>query len=184
MVSGTVKWYDPVKGFGFIARDDGSGDLFVHRSAVGYDGLNEGDRVEFVVGQGQRGANAERVRVVEKSGLPPRPARPAFGLGVGRPSYPASVDGGASLPLATGTIKRYDAEKGYGFIARDDGGDDVFVHRSAAGPEGFNVGDRLEFRLGTGPKGARAEQVTVLERGTASGWGGARVPARAPRFDY
>ncbi len=62
--SGTVKWFNNEKGYGFIARDDGEGDCFVHHSAIQADGfrsLNEGDRVEFEVVQGQKGPAASDV---------------------------------------------------------------------------------------------------------------------------
>jgi cold shock CspA family protein len=163
---GTVKWYDAGKGYGFIAPDDGGDDLFVHRSAVGFEGVDEGDRVEFAVGQGQKGPSAERVRVIAKNPTPsPRQSSgAAFGGGDRFGSDPALI---ASLPVVRGTVKRYDAEKGYGFIAPEEGGNDVFVHRSAALPDALALGDRVEFRLGSGPKGARAEGVRILERGVA-----------------
>lgn len=62
--TGTVKWFNSEKGYGFIARDTG-GDVFVHHSAIESDGfrsLNEGERVEFTVGQGQKGPAASDVR--------------------------------------------------------------------------------------------------------------------------
>jgi cold shock protein len=65
MAQGTVKWFNADKGFGFIAPDDGSADVFVHFSAIvadGYRSLQENQRVEFSVGQGQRGPQAEQVR--------------------------------------------------------------------------------------------------------------------------
>ena len=61
---GTVKWFNPEKGFGFIARESGEGDVFVHHSAIqgsGFKTLNEGERVEFDVVQGQKGPAAENV---------------------------------------------------------------------------------------------------------------------------
>ncbi len=63
--TGKVKWFDPGRGYGFITRDDGEGDVFVHQSAIqgeGYQTLNEDDRVEFDVVQGEKGPAAENVR--------------------------------------------------------------------------------------------------------------------------
>lgn len=72
MATGTVKWYDPEKGYGFIARDDGESDLFVHRSAIQVGSLNEGDRVEFEVSSSPKGPRAEHVMVVEANPNPPQ----------------------------------------------------------------------------------------------------------------
>jgi cold shock protein len=67
MAEGTVKWFNADKGYGFIAPDDGSADVFVHFSSIqadGYRSLQENQRVEFEVGQGQRGPQAEQVRPI------------------------------------------------------------------------------------------------------------------------
>ncbi|MEV6524823.1 transcription antiterminator/RNA stability regulator CspE [Longispora sp. NPDC051575] len=67
MAEGTVKWFNAEKGFGFITPDDGGQDLFVHFSAIasqGYRSLDENQRVEFDVGQGQKGPQAENVRAI------------------------------------------------------------------------------------------------------------------------
>jgi CspA family cold shock protein len=66
-LTGQVKWFDAKKGFGFIERADGSGDLFVHHSDVdmtGFRQLQEGETVEFEVGEGKKGPKAVRCRVV------------------------------------------------------------------------------------------------------------------------
>ncbi len=67
MAQGTVKWFNPEKGFGFIAQDGGGADVFVHYSAIigeGYRELSENQRVEFEITQGQKGPQADQVRAV------------------------------------------------------------------------------------------------------------------------
>jgi CspA family cold shock protein len=66
MATGTVKWFNSEKGFGFIARESGD-DVFVHFSAIqgtGYKTLEEGQRVEFDVGPGRKGEEAQNVRPI------------------------------------------------------------------------------------------------------------------------
>ncbi|MFF8731646.1 cold-shock protein [Streptomyces sp. NPDC015171] len=66
MATGTVKWFNAEKGFGFITNDDGGPDVFVHFSAIqttGFKELAEGDKIEFDVTQGQKGPQAENVVV-------------------------------------------------------------------------------------------------------------------------
>jgi len=70
MATGTVKWFNNEKGFGFISPSEGGEDLFVHFSAIsgqGFKSLDEGDEVEFTVGQGQKGPQAQNVSVTRKA---------------------------------------------------------------------------------------------------------------------
>ena len=68
MSTGTVKWFDASKGFGFITPDDGGKDLFVHHSEIqsgsDYATLNDGQKVEYEVGQGQKGPCANKVEPI------------------------------------------------------------------------------------------------------------------------
>jgi cold shock protein len=67
MALGTVKWFNAEKGYGFITPDDGGADVFAHYSAIaaqGFRSLNENQRVEFEVTQGQRGPQAANIRAV------------------------------------------------------------------------------------------------------------------------
>ncbi|WP_216893666.1 cold-shock protein [Nocardia alni] len=67
MTQGSVKWFNGEKGFGFIAQDGGGPDVFVHYSEIsgsGFKSLDEGQRVEFEIGQGKKGPQAQQVRAI------------------------------------------------------------------------------------------------------------------------
>jgi len=67
MATGTVKWFNDAKGFGFITPDDGSKDLFAHFSEIkanGFKSLQEGQKVEFVVKQGAKGPQASEIKAI------------------------------------------------------------------------------------------------------------------------
>jgi CspA family cold shock protein len=156
MPSGTVKWYNPEKGFGFIAPDTGGEDLFVHRSAVGFDIPGEGDRVEYTVGEGQRGPTAMDVRITEINRNPPERAP--------RADRGPRVDS-SSLETVTGTVVRYDDVKGFGFIDATDGSGKrgIFFHRSVVGNETPMPGQPVEAQVADTDRGLRAESVRFID---------------------
>jgi cold shock protein len=158
MPSGTVKWYSSEKGFGFIEPDTGGEDLFVHRSAVGFDIPGEGDRVEYTVGEGQRGPTAMDVRITEIN-RDPTPRRSSPGRDRGPQVDPTS------LPSVTGTIVRYDEIKGFGFIDATDGSGKtgIFFHRSVVGNEIPAPGIAVEARVAETDRGLRAEEVRFID---------------------
>jgi CspA family cold shock protein len=151
---GVVKFFNAQKGFGFIVRDDGGEDVFVHISAVeqaGLTGLAEGQPLEFtLVDRGGR-ISATDLKI---DGEPlPVPERAGRDAAAGGPQRQLTGE------KASGTVKFFNAMKGFGFISRDDGQPDAFVHISAverAGMVSLNEGDRLEFELEVDRRGKTA----------------------------
>jgi CspA family cold shock protein len=136
---GVVKFFNGQKGFGFIQREDGGEDVFVHISAVeraGLEGLAEGQGLEFtLVDRGGKISASDLVVVGDVIAVAKREPAPQRQL---------------TGEKATGTVKFFNAMKGFGFITRDDGQPDAFVHISAverSGMRELNEGDRLEFDI-------------------------------------
>jgi CspA family cold shock protein len=147
---GVVKFFNPQKGFGFIVRDDGGEDVFVHISAVEQAGLTDladGQPLEFtLVDRGGR-ISATDLKIEGEPMAIVRTPRPEGGAGGGDDRGPQRQLTGEK---AQGTVKFFNAMKGFGFISRDDGQPDAFVHISAverAGLPTINEGDRLEFDI-------------------------------------
>jgi CspA family cold shock protein len=136
---GVVKFFNVQKGFGFIQREDGGEDVFVHISAVeraGMEGLAEGQGLEFtLVDRGGKISASDLVVVGDMIPVAKKEEAPQRSLTGER---------------ATGTVKFFNAMKGFGFITRDDGQPDAFVHISAVERSGMRElaeGDRLEFDI-------------------------------------
>ena len=172
--TGVVKFFNAQKGFGFVVRDDGAEDVFVHISAVeqaGLVGLAEGQPLGFtLVDRGGRISatelkiDGEPMPVTDRGPPRERDAAPRGPAGGGYGGGGASAGGGAPQRTltgekATGTVKFFNAMKGFGFIQRDDGQPDAFVHISAverAGMSTLNEGDKLSFELEIDRRGKHA----------------------------
>ena len=135
---GVVKFFNVHKGFGFIQQDAGGEDVFVHISSVeraGLEGLAEGQQLEFtLVDRGGKISASDLVVVGDVIAVQQKeaPQRQLTG------------------ERASGTVKFFNGMKGFGFITRDDGQPDAFVHISAverSGMQSLNEGDRLEFDI-------------------------------------
>ena len=157
--TGVVKFFNAQKGFGFVVRDDGGDDVFVHISAVealGLTALAEGQALGFtLVDRGGR-ISATNLKIDgEPLAVEERAPRPAGGGSSGGAGPQRQLTG----ERATGTVKFFNAMKGFGFIQRDDGQPDAFVHISAverAGMPTLNEGDRLQFELEVDRRGKYA----------------------------
>ncbi|HEX7852938.1 MAG TPA: cold-shock protein [Sphingobium sp.] len=154
--SGTVKFFNGQKGFGFIVRDDGGEDVFVHISAVeqaGLTGLAEGQTLKFTLVD--RGGKISASDLKIEGEVIPVAERPGGAAPGGERGPQRQLTG----ERASGTVKFFNAMKGFGFIQRDDGQPDAFVHISAverAGMSSLNEGDRLDFELEVDRRGKYA----------------------------
>lgn len=157
-VEAVVKWFNLTKGFGFVAPADNSPDAFMHVSVLTRAGLQqvaEGTKLLVLVGQGPKGRQVlQIVSVLGQAEAPPAAASAAR----------APVLSGPTEDM-TGTVKWFKTDKGFGFVAPDDGGKDVFVHKSVVARLGLmslEAGQRLKMAVHTASKGREAVSIELL----------------------
>ncbi|MEI6557889.1 MAG: cold shock domain-containing protein [Rhodospirillaceae bacterium] len=169
-VGAIVKWFNGEKGFGFAELEDGSGDAFLHIGALqaaGYESVAPGTKLSVNVGQGAKGPQITRVMEVDESTAAAAPASSAPRSGpprTGAPRGPRQTPDPSTAVSLSGTVKWFNSEKGFGFVASETGGKDVFVHVSVLGAAGLTSlpeGQRVTMRVVETAKGREAVSISL-----------------------
>ena len=154
-VDATVKWFNPSKGFGFVTLSDGTQDAFLPMATLrraGFEDVREGALITCEIGAGAKGPLVTNVLNVDIStAVAPQSSDADRPL---RPSTPVE-----------GAVKWFEPDKGYGFIAPDGGGKDVFIHITALRRSGLDTlgpGQRVRVDVVDGKKGLEADRITVM----------------------
>ncbi len=161
-ISGSVKWFDLAKGYGFITPSDGinHGDVLLHQSCVrqsGFKAAYEGARVVCEAVKSPKGLQARRLIVLDNSTAAPQPS-----LLQKATRYVAEPKG----PSFDAEVKWFNRGKGYGFVSRGSNTPDIFVHMETLrrfGIRDLRQGQRVRVRVGAGPKGELAAEIALVD---------------------
>ncbi|PSJ64057.1 cold-shock protein [Pseudaminobacter soli (ex Li et al. 2025)] len=155
-VSGAIKWFDVAKGYGFILPDDGSADVLLHVTCLRRDGFQtalEGARVVCLAKQGDRGLQAFRVLSMDNSTA----VHPAESQEQ-RTHVAVTAESGLERAL----VKWFNRTKGFGFLTRGEGTEDIFIHMETLRRYGLTElrpGQVVLLRYGRGDKGLMAAEI-------------------------
>jgi CspA family cold shock protein len=182
-VVGVVKWFNSVKGFGFISPNDGSRDVFLHLSCLresGFDSVDEGAVVTCDAVPREKGLQA--VRVIQINAGAGGPAKSSEGRGggrgegrdTGRHPHSGGSGGGNEAKFApveakgdfvAATVKWFNPIKGYGFVSCGEGKQDVFIHMEVLRRKGvaaLQPGQSIRVKVGDGPKGQQVAEIDAI----------------------
>ena len=159
-ISGRIKWFDVAKGYGFIVPDGGGADVLLHVTVMrrsGYNSALEGAKIVCEAHKRSKGLQVFRVLSMDESSA----QHPSMGLPA-RTHVQVLASGGFEIVI----VKWFNRVRGFGFLSRGEGTEDIFIHMETLRKFGIaevKPGDSLLARFGDGPKGLMAAEVRPLE---------------------
>ncbi len=159
-IAGTIKWFDAGKGYGFIIPDNGLPDVLLHITCLrrdGYQTAYEGARIVVEAFARDRGYQAFRIRSMDESSAP----HPSM-LGPARTHVTVTPTSG----LERAVVKWFNRLRGFGFVSRGEGTEDIFVHMEVLRKHGITElkpGQSVLVRYGDGSKGAMAAEIRLID---------------------